>query len=417
MSRDSSDIPWAVADKLKRVGTLQHHLAHPSISLVAYSLMRRFEVADRALSRYRIYLDTKYMGISNPTTLSASFSAAFENPELWNPAGFRSISVVGLRDASRGRPAAPHHSEILSVLTELVKAGKVWCPLSYDTFAEWQKQEADSRMVTARIMDLLCGGIMVQMESARVMAEISHFVWTHLLSEKHLIPVARYMWLPVGFPTGEVFPTFTELSSEVQLAIQKSLFDVIQSVGMSEIALMLQDESPLRESDEHLQRRQNIGAALHRFNCRSFDHVFQMEVDGTSDLWVEKIEPFAADLLAKGHCLNIDRQPQTGRENAINIISILTAGLKLKRISTALPCMHIHSSIHAAIRWSRQRYRKGDLHDHHHAIAALPYFDAFLTDRKLAAILRNPLIDLSRKYNCQVFSDDAAIVRHLKSLF
>ena len=84
--------------------TFERHRAEPDLSPADYLRWLRIELGESLISRWAVYLDTKY----------------------W----------IYLRDAHLERPQHHTHPELLERLVELVMAGKAFCPLSATTFVE-----------------------------------------------------------------------------------------------------------------------------------------------------------------------------------------------------------------------------------------------------------------------------------------
>src|SRR5437016_4773400 len=101
---DEPIIPDLVKQRmLSRPDTLGMHRQHPEMSLDCYCRYRRGMVAERAMSRKRLYLDQRY----------------------W----------IYCRDAHLGHPQRPLHAEIWGRLQQAVDQGLIWCPVSYSVLA------------------------------------------------------------------------------------------------------------------------------------------------------------------------------------------------------------------------------------------------------------------------------------------
>jgi len=62
-----------------------------------------------------------------------------------------------------------------------------------------------------------------------------------------------------------------------------------------------------------------------------------------------------------------------------------------------LRSMHIQASLHASMRWDKQRkFRPNDYYDFEHATAALGYCDLFLTEGPLHVMVKRPQVNLQR---------------------
>jgi len=70
----------------------------------------------------------------------------------------------------------------------------------------------------------------------------------------------------------------------------------------------------------------------------------------------------------------------------------------------------IRANLAAGIRWDKtRRYRENDFHDLSHAVAALPYFDYFATERSLAHLISTQLKP-DRRYRSQVVKTSDELV-------
>jgi len=54
--------------------------------------------------------------------------------------------------------------------------------------------------------------------------------------------------------------------------------------------------------------------------------------------------------------------------------------------------------------------------DHQHATAALPYCNAFFTERDMGDILRRGPFHLDRTYDCRVISDPIDAMKYLEGI-
>lgn len=64
----------------------------------------------------------------------------------------------------------------------------------------------------------------------------------------------------------------------------------------------------------------------------------------------------------------------------------------------------------ASVRWDKKRqYRENGFHDFSHAVAALPYFDVFATEKSLAHLTSNDL-KLNTRYGTKVVKTTAELI-------
>jgi hypothetical protein len=80
-----------------------------------------------------------------------------------------------------------------------------------------------------------------------------------------------------------------------------------------------------------------------------------------------------------------------------------------------LPTVYIGSAIYAAIDHKHRQFDDGDLFDHDHAIAALPYCDAFFTEKKLGTLLTEMPAQLDKEYDCRVLWKSDQVLAELNT--
>ena len=67
------------------------------------------------------------------------------------------------------------------------------------------------------------------------------------------------------------------------------------------------------------------------------------------------------------------------------------------------------------MRWDKQRkFKPNDYYDFEHAVAALSYCDAFLTEGPLHDLITRPQISLEAVNECRVFSDVQAAADYIR---
>lgn len=150
----SEDIPTADAElspamlrRLERVSAEEESagmdplVADPAVDVDMYRRAMRRRVAESVLTRHRIYLDMNYW--------------------IW------------LRDAALGQPARPIYADLWEHRIQLVRSGRVLCPVSYPVYREVLKQDSASRQRTALVIDQLCGGVCIVLHCRAARADHS----------------------------------------------------------------------------------------------------------------------------------------------------------------------------------------------------------------------------------------------------
>jgi hypothetical protein len=80
-----------------------------------------------------------------------------------------------------------------------------------------------------------------------------------------------------------------------------------------------------------------------------------------------------------------------------------------------MPTLRVLSALYGMMRFdARRKYKDGDQADFLTAASALPIADAFFTDRRLAALLSEPALSLSRFSRCVVVSGFEEMTNYLE---
>ena len=355
----------------------------PSIDSDIYLRDLRRRVAEFALSRHRIYLDTNYW--------------------IW------------LRDAAFRRPKQPVHAELWRRLWSLARSGRVICPVSYPVYTEVMKQDDVSRRRTACIVDRLCGRVCIVDQFSRIRAQLSHFVWTQLLGDTTLPPADRFAWAPVSHVLGMGHYEMRGWPAETNLKQKKLWYRFSQFLRFSDIFEQMRSVSPAEASNWRFTLGQNLLSDLTRDSLRSLKATYKIEVGSSTDLIANDIADFAVDLFDKG--IRSPLGPEVSPEDlTASLASLISVGLRMGRITTGFPQYHIMGVVHATIRWMRRRHQVNDQQDHQHATAALPYCNAFFTERDLRDTLTRGPFHLDRVYACDVISRPDEAVQYLTQL-
>lgn len=97
-----------------------------------------------------------------------------------------------------------------------------------------------------------------------------------------------------------------------------------------------------------------------------------------------------------------DADRAASKATAPQFAALLAGLFEQDRIADFVPSFVVRAHLAAGVRWDKtRRYRENDFHDFSHAVAALPYFDYFATERSLAHLISTQL-KLDRRYRAQV---------------
>jgi hypothetical protein len=360
------------------VGFLPEHRAHSSVSLQQHFSRRVAELARLVLARRRVYLDTRY----------------------W----------IFLRDAAAGRPRKPIHSELLRILRIGVESGFFICPLSDSAFFELLRQsDGETRLSMVRVIDELSLGVTIQNARDRLRTELFHFLLGINKAQGIPGPPLEHIWLKVGHVLGTAVPIYPGVEATEQLAISKAFFDAMWSVTLEE---MLTD-TPLPEGSMDSDFR-SIAARItdkstsHASDMRSFNAVYLAEIRGFFDVHSEDLQAAFAQMYEISNP-NAPPLPATEFESHGRVlVNVFSNIFRFEKAGTSLPTAQIVAGLHAAVRWLKNRaFKASDFCDFHHATAALPYCDVFLTETFLGTILTRPPLALDAHFGTKVLWDEA----------
>jgi hypothetical protein len=368
-------------------GLLPEHRQNPEISLSQYRLNRIAELARDVMPRTRVYLDTRY----------------------W----------LFLRDAELGRPRNTVHVELLDLLRPGVQSGRLLCPIGDSTFFELLKQsDNDTRLATARLIDTLSLGVVIQNAADRLRMELVQF-WTDMLLKKGVpSPPVDRVWMKVGHVLGTAEPILEGVSKDEQLAISKAFFDVMWALTLEE--LLLDTPQPLDIGDQdYRMSAERITAASRAAapEVTNFRALYLAEIKGFFDSHEWDLCAAFAEMYSATHPNERAATPEDFQSESRRIVNALTNLFRLEKLGTAVPTAQIVAGLYAGVRWQRQRpFKSADFYDFYHATAALPYCNVFLTERFLGTLLTRPPLNLSSVFGTRVVWDESEAVDLLRTL-
>lgn len=341
--------------------SFEQHRKNGHVTLASHVSHKKVELGRSVSSLQKIYLDLRFW---------IMFRDAYLTPDKQN-------SV---------------HTLLLTLIS-LVQDGVAICPISESTFMELLKQkDLSRRKEKAKLIDLLSKGVTLIMHKERVTLELEHALF-QICGVDYPIPLHNRVWTKLSYVLGEFHPVNKNLAQEDQLAIQKSFFDHMWNITLSEIMDFSGEMGNPYPDWDQTASKLNEGNQLHKDVIRSYPHVFRAEFEGVLNLFHDEF----IEALKKISNLTGER---------LSVITLnLTDAEKFKAFTRSVPTLYIGASCHAAIRWDKRRKLKGnDLLDFHHAEAALAYCDVFLTEKPLKTMLEQKHLGLSEIFPCNIFS-------------
>src|SRR5581483_8094621 len=192
-----------------------------------------------------------------------------------------------IRDVTLNRRTDTASLTLANLLKDLVRTGKVFCPISESVFVELLKQEdLNTRRSTAGVIDELSLGVTLIPESKRVGTELAHLLKSHSNPDS-VYPLSWLVWSKLSYVLNVVHPTNTPFSTEDELLIQKVFFDHMWDISLGEVVDRL-DERPVPpiNLDPVAKRLNEENLALSN-EVRSYRQAYLGEIAGLLSLYVE----------------------------------------------------------------------------------------------------------------------------------
>jgi uncharacterized protein (UPF0147 family) len=273
------------------------------------------------------------------------------------------------------------------------------------------QEDPGTRLATVRLMDELSLGVVIQNTPDRVRTELYSFMVDTIDQGSIPDPPSQRVWLKVGHVLGTGVPVSDGWTEQEQLAVQKSVADVLWSVTLEEMMTDTPLPRDLRGKAQEVADRISASSADHQDEMRSFKQVYLAEIAGFWDNYEHCIRETLEEVFREmtGNVEPIAREQANEQvrpwKNALHNI------VKYNKVGNALPTAQVVSSLHAIVRWGKTRgFRGGDFADFHHAAAAVPYCDVFLTERFLAQVISAPPVSLAERFDMTVTSDVAEAI-------
>ncbi|MCK9463065.1 MAG: hypothetical protein M0R80_25865 [Proteobacteria bacterium] len=287
-----------------------------------------------------------------------------------------------LREAASGNPRGEHDATLLALVREKVASGVVFCPIGEATRLELLKQsDPGSRLATVKIIGDLSLGVALDDPLQLIETEICFSLFQHL-------------GVPFPSPHRSAWIRFT----------------VLDSNGLEDEARTKLNERTARVADQ-LNDMNAASSCEHN----TYQKVFSTELGGLADLCGGKVMSIAVEL-ARLRGLQVQGGNEEQLEKLRNVGRHFLS-LVLERDFDSMPTLHIMASLHASIRWHKNRKLKpNDLFDFDHAAAAIAYCDIFLTEKPLCSMVKQRHLALDERYHCRVIADPSEAIECLRCL-
>lgn len=352
--------------------TIDFHWKQPDVSLEKYVRKRRIQLGVEVASKYKIYLDLRF----------------------W----------ILFREVELGRN---HNQDLIKLLYQikcLVDKGSAICPISETVFVELMKQsDRETRFATAKLIDRLSSGVTLIVNPERISQELCNAIYSQA-GAKNLIPIDELVWTKLSYIFGESHPYQTLFDPSEELVIQKSFFDHMWGITLTEMMGYLDFEGWDQPDWQKTADGLNSGSKEHADIVRSYEQTYRIEFEGGLSLFKEQLMQLFKDVENAGY-----------NEFEANSKS-LSNKERFRKFSKSVRTLHISACCHAAVRWDQKRQLTGnDLLDFHHAEAALGYCNLFLTERPLKILVSQNHLGLKNDFPCAIESSAADGLRVLNA--
>ncbi len=389
---DAQYDPGATApDWLRKIDithdTLPYHMGHQEQTADAYIRAQHLSLGECMLQKRCVYLDQKF----------------------W----------IYCRNAARGMAQNPAHERLYQTLREGVASGILVCPASHIVLEETFKQsDPATRMLTAELVQNLSCGIAVQPFPVLSQAEILYFLTATRTWAVDVYPTEQFAWTYIGNLYGHMTPVCKAFDQKTLQAIQKAWFDRMAKMTFP---ILVEALAPTREKSvympEEFYELQNKQSEEHKEDFRSFKQAFLIELAGGLDVSMDELREAQLYLYEKyTGCKAADVAKADVDDCSQKIANRIYHAFRLGKIKRQLPGLRIMAGIHAAIRHKRQKYRRGDHHDHLHARVALPYCDLFLTEKNLGHLLTTKPLEYDALYGCRIAWEPEKAIKEVELL-
>ena len=363
--------------------TFDDHIQSPEISVNQYLRSKCLDLSKAVNAKKIVYLDTKFWLI--------------------------------VRDVALGRSTTDGSEDFYHEIVKLSSEGRFIFPISEEVFLEITKQtDPDTLRQTVDLIDILSSGVSLINFEERLTLEIKHFLRS--MSGASVYKCQEMVWTKLAYNMGFVTPSNQYIDPDMDKAIQKAFIDQMWIITLSDIISFLSEDAELCiPSMPKLSGKLNKGKFDHSHENNSFKKMFLSELYGSLDAYREVITTCLMDINEADIGNTLTEKESSDLEKQLsNAIYHL---FRLNKSKYFFPTFDVISGLHAAIRWDKnQKYQDNDIHDINHAASALPYCDAFFTDKRLAHLITQKATSYDRKYSCKVASSVSESLNALQNL-
>ena len=226
-------------------------------------------------------------------------------------------------------------------------------PIGDSTFFELLKQsDAETRLTTARLIDTLSLGVVIQNAHDRLHTELVQFLAS--VTRRHVVPgpPIERVWLKVGHVLGTAQPVYQGASAEEQLAISKAFFDVMWEVTLEEMLLDTPQPADISDSDfSATASRITAACESERSEIKNFKDLYLAEINGFFDAHKEHLCAAFAEIHQLARPAERPATAADFRSDSRIVVNAFTNLFRFGKLGIAVPTAQIVAGLYAAIRW------------------------------------------------------------------
>jgi len=370
------------------VNTFALHRAQPQVSYEAYVASRSLELGEWVATKKRIYLDTKF----------------------W----------ILLRNSAIGRDSEPAIKSLLERLYYLVESGVAICPLSLEIFREiFAQSDAHTLAACAELIDRLSKGVCQVEKDSRIRIEVSDFIRRSTVDPKLLHPRLHLMWTKARYVLGHFSPEFHDESLKsggLDLILKKALFDQMWSMNLADLLDVTEGKFRVTPGPD-ISDELNKGKLENLTDNTSYQKLFLIEIRGILDASRPQLAAAFQQIYRRDTGNDLTDIDLRNDKSGDWLANIVYECFRRNKIGMHMPTLRVKAGLHALTRWDLARkYRRNDCADFRHAASAIPYFDFFLTERSLKALLSDGNLKIRDYSNCIICSTAEEALHALASL-
>lgn len=306
-----------------------------------------------------------------------------------------------LRDVQLNNESCPEKIELYNIIIKLIESGKIIIPISHFVLNEFAKQkDKDTLKECFDLILKLSENTSIRDYQERIFEELILFITLIMKGEinTELGVISQYVWTSIPYTFGK-FVCFDGDDISYDEIVQDAIFER-KTIDSEYLSIIF----------EKIENMSNYPDPTRMINAKRKDKYGSSVKNQWSEFHLELKKELIAEALKEviGSC----------NEEIVNQIFIMLSNQKYKnKLDNTLPTLNTYSTLLSTWLVEQQTNIKVNHYfDIHHATAALPYFDVFLTEHSL----KNAIQRVTPKYlsfnKCKVGSTLEEAIEILSSI-